>query len=115
MAWASAWLKIRNQLGLNAEKDCCLLRDPLKRGTFSEARIQPGAVLIPLSITADPKAWEPQYPKSITEKLERPLNWPGHVTWRPICAQLDQAGPSQTRLGLQNAGVCKKAVLGSEI
>ena len=42
--WASAWMELRQMVGLHAEQDLCLMPRPLEDGSFSAGRAEPGAI-----------------------------------------------------------------------
>ena len=42
--WAAAWMLLREQHGLAAEQDMCLMPRPLADGTFAAGRAEPGAI-----------------------------------------------------------------------
>ena len=42
--WASAWMELRQQVGLDAAQDLCLMPRPLDDGSFAAGRADPGAI-----------------------------------------------------------------------
>ena len=42
LPWGRAWLELRRRVGLNAEADGCLQREPLRSGAFGHGHLGPG-------------------------------------------------------------------------